>query len=73
MKSIDPTKKKTLSTTTKLSSEEIVTKCLQSTKGLIPLKGKLIDTIETLGDHFIREEICMIAISLLQSKIRFER
>ena len=62
MKSIDPTKKKTLSTITQPSSKEIVTKCLQSTKGLIPLKGKLIDTIKTLRDHFIREEICMTAI-----------
>ena len=66
-------KKKCKGTKTKLSSDEIVSKCLQSFTELKPLKDTFVEFIEILEDDFIKEEACKSAISLLKSKTMFLR
>ena len=68
------TKKKTVTNgTVNLSDDEIVTKCLTNFKKLRSLKQNFIDVIATLEDHFTKEEICLSMLSLLNSRISYER
>ena len=64
------TKKKTVTNgTVDLSDDEIVTKCLTNFKKLRSLKQNFIVVIATLEGHFIKEEICLSMLSLLNSRI----
>ena len=66
------TKKKVIDAITS-SDEEIVSNCLTQYKKLSPLKTYLIETIATLEDKFIREVVCLSALSLLRSRSCYER
>ena len=65
-------KKKTIDPM-KSSDDEIVSKCLTNYKKLNPLKDNLIALIATLEDRFIREVICLAALSLLRSRACYEQ